>query len=369
MITIGLLAEPAFEKRVSLTPESVKALIGMGHKVLFESGAGLNAFLPDELYLAQQAQLANRSEIIAQSNILCRITPLSVEDLGLAKPSTILMGVFQPLVKRAEIESLAAKGFTIFSMDAIPRITRAQSMDVLSSMSTVSGYKAVLTAALHLPRFFPMLMTAAGTIAPAKVLILGAGVAGLQAIATARRLGAVVEAFDTRLSTKEQVESLGGKFVQVEGAVEDKTAGGYAVEQSDDFKKRQAEAIHKHAIKSDVIITTALIPGKAAPKLLHAETVAAMKPGSVIVDLAAVNGGNTHGCCDGQTIITQNGVKIIGDSALQNLMPQDASTMYSKNMLTFLKLFVSKEGIQLNFSDEVIRGTCMATDGKTTFGK
>ena len=264
------------------------------------------------------------------------------------------------------MKTLADTGVSLFSMDSIPRITRAQSMDVLSSMSTVSGYKAVLLAAANLPRFFPMLMTAAGTIAPAKVLVIGAGVAGLQAIATAKRLGAVVEAFDTRPSVKEQVESLGGKFVEVPGAVEDKGAGGYAVEQSEEYKKKQSEMLEKSIIKSDVVITTALIPGRKAPILITKAMLEKMKSGAVVVDLAAANGGNCEGTQNNETV-SIDGITVIGNSALPSTMPQDASKMYSKNVQNLLKLLLKEDKLNLNFEDEIIKGTCITHDGAIVY--
>lgn len=360
----GILKEPDFEHRVSLLPDAVQQLIGMGNSVVVEIGAGETAFKSDETYKLAGASIASKSDIFAQANIFLKIQPPTEEELRKMKSGSGVISMLQPLVNKELVASMKAKNLTAFSMDAIPRISRAQSMDVLSSMSTIAGYKAVLLGAANLPRFFPMLMTAAGTIAPAKMLIIGAGVAGLQAIATAKRLGAVVEAFDTRWSTKEQVESLGGKFVVVEGAVEDAKAGGYAVEQNEEFKKKQAEAIHNHAIKSDVVITTALIPGRRAPILITKETVAAMKPGAVIVDLASANGGNCELAEDNKTVV-HNGVSIIGNSNLASTMPEDASRMYGKNMMTFLKLLLNKDGsLNLNLADDIISGTCITHAGE-----
>jgi len=259
-------------------------------------------------------------------------------------------------------------GYTVFSMDMIPRTTRAQSMDILSSQATVAGYKAVLMAAMNLPKFFPMFMTAAGSIAPAKVLILGAGVAGLQAIATARRLGAVVEAFDVRSAVKEEVESLGAKFVEVEGAREDQAAGGYAVEQTEEFKQRQAQAIHDHAVKSDVVICTAQIPGRRAPVLLKKDTVEAMKAGAVVIDLAASTGGNCE-LTQNEVVVDHRGVRIFGYSNLPSTMPFDASKMFTKNVINFLKLIIDAEGgINLNFEDDIVAGTCI-THNKTVYNE
>ncbi|KRP10587.1 MAG: NAD(P) transhydrogenase subunit alpha, partial [Sphingobacteriales bacterium BACL12 MAG-120813-bin55] len=290
------------------------------------------------------------------------IQPIEQQELAVLK-GKVLIGGFNPLVNTSFVREALQEGVSAFSLDVIPRTTRAQAMDILSSMATVSGYKAVLLAATHLPRFFPMFMTAAGTITPAKVLVLGAGVAGLQAIATAKRLGAVVEASDVRQAAREEVLSLGAKFVDVEGAVEDKSAGGYAVEQSEDFKKRQQQAVQEHAMKSDVVICTAQIPGRKAPVLLEKATVEKMKPGSVIIDLAASTGGNCALTENGK-ITEINGVTIIGDSGLASTMPYDASKMFGKNMINFLKIMIDKEGnIQLNWDDDLITGTCIAHEG------
>lgn len=363
---LGVLKEPTSEKRVSLHPEAVKALVGAENQVLIETGAGLTAFLSDDLYREAGAKIVSRNEALAQSEMLFQINPLTLEDRNAAGSGKIIIGVYQPLVERELMQEIASQGLTLLSMDAIPRITRAQSMDVLSSMSTVSGYKAVLLAAANLPRFFPMLMTAAGTIAPAKVLVIGAGVAGLQAIATAKRLGAVVEAFDTRPSVKEQVESLGGKFVEVPGAVEDKSAGGYAVEQTEEYKQKQSEMLEKSIVKSDVIITTALIPGRKAPILITKEMLVKMKPGAVVVDLASINGGNCEGTVDNETV-TVEGITIIGSSALPSTMPEDATKMYSKNVHNLLKLLLNGDKLNLNFEDAIIQGTCITHGGEIVY--
>jgi H+-translocating NAD(P) transhydrogenase subunit alpha len=267
--------------------------------------------------------------------------------------------VLNPFFNGAMVKTLASKGVTSFSMDVIPRTSRAQAMDILSSMATVAGYKAVLTAANSLPKFFPMFMTAAGTITPAKVLILGAGVAGLQAIATSRKLGAVVEAFDVRSAVKEEVTGLGAKFVEVEGSTDDKAAGGYAVEQSEEFKRKQAAAIHDHAVKSDVVICTAQIPGKRAPLLLRKETVEGMRPGSVVIDLAASTGGNCE-LTENDASVIHHGVKIIGNSSFPVDMPTDSSKMYGKNVINFLKLMITAKGeLNLNWDDDLVKGTCV----------
>jgi len=291
--------------------------------------------------------------------MIVKINPPTVEELGWMKPGQIFLGVLNPLVDHETVKKLAAANITGFSLDIIPRTSRAQAMDILSSMATVNGYKAVLTAANTLPKFFPMFMTAAGTITPAKVLILGAGVAGLQALATSRKLGGVVEVFDVRAAVKEEVMGLGGKFIDVEGARDEKSAGGYAVEQTEEFKNRQAQAIHDHAVKSDVIICTAQIPGKKAPVLLKKETVEAMKPGSVIIDIAASSGGNCELTKDGETIFI-HGITIIGNSFLAIDMPYDASKMFGKNVFNFLKLMISPtEGFRINWEDDIVKGTCV----------
>ena len=334
----------------------------MSVTVLVEKSAGSAAFASDADYLAAGAQVVSRSEVMAGSDMLICINPPAGADIASMKPKTVFLAVLNPYFNTKLVTELAERDITAFSLDVIPRTTRAQSMDILSSMATVAGYKAVLTAANTLPKFFPMFMTAAGTITPAKVLILGAGVAGLQSIATSRKLGAVVEVFDVRAAVKEEVVGLGGKFVEVEGAVDDKSAGGYAVEQSEDFKKRQAEAVHNHAVKSDVVICTAQIPGKKAPVLLKKETVEGMKPGSVIIDLAASTGGNCELTVNSETIV-HNGVKIIGNSMLPVDMPTDSSKMFGKNVINFLKLMISPTGeFSLNWNDDIVKGTCVTHD-------
>ena len=366
IMILGILKEPSPETRVSLHPEAVKVLTASGNKVLIEKGAGESSFLSDATFIEAGAEVKERKEVLKNAEMIFQITPLGAEEHQLLTKGKYLFGIYQPLFSKELMETLAATGVALFSMDSIPRITRAQSMDVLSSMSTVSGYKAVLLAAANLPRFFPMLMTAAGTIAPAKVLVIGAGVAGLQAIATAKRLGAVVEAFDTRPSVKEQVESLGGKFVEVPGAVEDKGAGGYAVEQSEEYKQKQSEMLEKSIVKSDVVITTALIPGRKAPILITKAMLEKMKSGAVVVDLAAANGGNCEGAINNETV-TIDGVTVIGNSALPATMPQDASKMYSKNVQNLLKLLLKEDQLNLNFEDEIIKGTCITHDGAIVY--
>lgn len=356
---IGILKEPAFENRVVLLPESVKELKKLGVSVLIESGAGDRAFASDQSYLDEGGEVSDRKSVLSDSDLLVSINPLELQELTSIKETAVVISAFNPLVNHDYVNSLLQKNLTSFSLDMIPRVTRGQAMDILSSMATVAGYRAVLDAAMHLPKFFPMFMTAAGTITPAKVLILGAGVAGLQAVATARKLGAQVFVFDVRPEVKEQVMSLGGKFVEVEGALSDVAAGGYAVEQTEEFKVRQQEAIHNQAIKSDVLICTAQIPGKKAPVLIKKETVEAMKPGSVIVDIAASTGGNCE-LTQSQQTVTVNGVQIIGQSYYPSTMPSDASKMFGKNVINLLKLMVDKSGaLHLDFEDEIIAGCCI----------
>lgn len=357
-MVIGILKESGDEKRISLLPNEVATLIKSSNQVIVERGGGIGASQSDGSYKEAEARIVDKEEIFSSSSIILKINPPSEKEITQLKKHTILIGVYLPLNNVSLISKLAQHNIVCFSLDSIPRISRAQSMDVLSSMSTIAGYKAVLIAAYHLPRFFPMLMTAAGTIAPSKVLIFGAGVAGLQAIATARRLGAVVEVFDTRYAVKEQVESLGAKFVEVEGAIEDSKAGGYAVEQSEEYKQKQKETISQRILKSDIVITTALIPGKKAPLLVTKEMVESMKRGSVIVDLAAIAGGNCE-LTEVDKVIVHKGVSIIGNSNIPSTMAEDASRMYGKNLVNFLKLILSDGKLNINQDDEIIKAACV----------
>lgn len=360
-MTIGVLKEQSPESRVSLVPEVVAALVKMNVQVLVESGAGDTAWHNDKAYTDAGATIKERNAIAADSDILLSIHSANIPDN--IKKGAVVLGVFQPLFDTQKMQDFATKGYTVFSMDTIPRTTRAQAMDVLSSQANIAGYKAVLLAAMEYCRYFPMFMTAAGSIPPAKVLILGAGVAGLQAIATARRLGAVVEVFDVRPAVKEEVMSLGAKFVEVEGAADASKAGGYAVQQTEEFQNKQRAKIHEHAKKSDIIITTAQIPGRKAPILITKEMIEDMCPGSVIVDIASVTGGNTDLTKDKEKI-NHNGVTIIGNSSLPCEMPADASKVYSKNVLNFLKLVIDKEGgLNLDYEDDIVAGTCIAKEG------
>jgi len=356
---IGILKDETPEKRVALLPETVATLFKMSVSMVVEKGAGNGAFASDADYESAGGKILSKEELIKQADLIIKINPPTDYELSILGEGKILLSVLNPYFNLEIIKKLAERNITSFSLDTIPRTSRAQSMDILSSMATVAGYKAVLTAANNLPKFFPMFMTAAGTISPAKVLILGAGVAGLQALATSRKLGGVVEVFDVRAAVKEEVLGLGGKFVEVEGATDDKAAGGYAVEQTENYKKKQAEAIHNHAVKSDVIISTAQIPGRRSPILLKRETVESMKPGAIIIDLAASTGGNCELTKNGETVIHQ-GVKIIGNSSFPVEMPTDASKMFGKNVFNFLKLMVNSKGeFNLNWEDDIIKGTCI----------
>jgi NAD(P) transhydrogenase subunit alpha len=356
---IGVLKEPSPETRVSLLPEHIAILNKWNVEVCIESGAGMNAFARDEKYAEAGAKVMSRAEVTNTATIILSLNNPGTDTLSALKPGTVLLGVYQPLFNPGLMKGLAEKGVTVFSMDMLPRTTRAQSMDVLSSQANIAGYKAVLHAANLFPKYFPMFMTAAGSIPPAKLLILGAGVAGLQAIATGRRLGAVVEVFDTRPAVKEEVMSLGAKFVEVEGAADASKAGGYAVEQTEDFMKRQKAKIAESVAKADIIITTAQIPGKKAPILITTEMMNAMKSGSVIIDLAAATGGNTELTKDNETVM-HNGIRIVGNSFLSSTMPSDASKVYGKNILNFLQLMITREGqLNLDFEDDLLLGTCI----------
>lgn len=358
-ISIGILKEPSYETRVSLLPEQAETLVKKGIQVWLEQGAGEKAYANDDTYAAKGVQVAARNQLLQQCDVLLAIhTPDATPRKG-----AIMLGVYQPLYQFQQMQGWADAGVTTFSLDMIPRTTRAQSMDVLSSQANIAGYKAVLQAAASYSRYFPMFMTAAGSIAPAKVLILGAGVAGLQAIATARRLGAVVEVFDTRPAVKEEVMSLGAKFVEVEGAADASAAGGYAVEQSEAYKQQQQQRIAEAIAKADIVITTAQIPGKKAPILITEPMLKAMRNGSIVMDLAAATGGNTPFTKNNETV-RYNGVDIVGNSNLAATMPSDASKLYGKNILNFLQLIITKDAaLHLNWDDELVKGCCITHEG------
>jgi NAD(P) transhydrogenase subunit alpha len=353
---IGVLKEPLPETRVSLLPEHLVILKKLNVEVLLENNAGAKSFASDEKYIEAGGSVASRDDIFLKSDLILTIHLPAESEINLLQ-SKIILGFYQPLYHPEFIKKLIEKKVSVFSIDMIPRTTRAQSMDALSSQGNISGYKAVLLAANLFPRYFPMFMTAAGSIPPAKVLILGAGVAGLQAIATARRLGAVVEVFDTRPAVKEEVMSLGAKFIEVEGAADASKAGGYAVEQSADFLQKQKEKITASVEKSDIIITTAQIFGKKAPILITEDMIGKMKNGSVIIDIAAATGGNTTLTKNDETIIYR-GVTIVGDSNLPSTMPFDSSKMYGKNICNFLQLIINKNGeLNINLEDDLVKGT------------
>jgi NAD(P) transhydrogenase subunit alpha len=349
---IGVLKEPVTESRVSLVAETVQAMVKKGWEIWVEPSAGEQAWQSDESYHQAGAKLKSRAELLQSADIvLCIHPPTETPRKGV-----VIVGMYQARINPEPIQRWKNAGVNVFSMELLPRTTRAQSMDVLSSQANIAGYKAVLLAAASYGRYFPMFMTAAGSIPPAKVLILGAGVAGLQAIATARRLGAVVEVFDTRPAVKEEVMSLGAKFIEVEGAADASAAGGYAVEQSDDYKQKQQQRIAESAAKADIIITTAQIPGKKAPILITEAMLETMRNGSIVIDLAASTGGNTPFTKNNETI-RYKGVTIIGNSNLPATMPADASKLYGKNIFNFLQLIVDKEGkLNLNLDDDLVRG-------------
>lgn len=337
-MNIGVLKETN-DQRVSLVPDAIPKLQKLGFTIWVERGAGVLAQFSDQNYQEAGAKVGERQHILQNAQVLLSIQPLSQAALSAIEAPKTLVSLFEPFNNPEVAEPIQAKGLHAYSLDMIPRTTIAQSMDVLSSMASIAGYQAVLLAARQLPRYLPMMITAAGSIRPALVLVLGAGVAGLQAIATAKRLGAAVEAFDVRQAAKEEVMSLGAKFIEVEGAQDDTGAGGYAVEQSQEFLDRQRAKVQERAAKADIIITTALVRGLKSPILLPASTIEQMKPGSVVVDLAASGGGNCELTQNGQTVVKQ-GVTIIGDSNLANQMPQDASRLFSNNLVNYLKLFV-----------------------------
>ena len=360
---IGIPKETADgERRVAMVPDVAKRLIAAGHEIVIEAGAGAQAAIPD-------ARLTDAGATIGDpwgADVVAKVAPPNAEEIGRLGADTVLLGFLQPLNAGGPAEALAQAGTTSFAMEAVPRISRAQSMDALSSQSTVGGYLAVLIAAQEMPRFFPMLMTAAGTIPPAQVLVLGAGVAGLQAIATSRRLGAVVTAFDVRSAVKEQINSLGAKFFEVEGLGDAEGEGGYARELTAEEQDRQRAALTVQMHKSDVIITTALIPGRPAPKLVSQEAVEGMKPGSVVVDMAAEAGGNCELSQPGETITTDNGVIIAAPLNLPSRMAEHASQLYAKNIQSLLELMADDESgeLKLDFDDDIIKGACITRDGE-----
>jgi NAD(P) transhydrogenase subunit alpha len=359
---IGVPAETAEgERRVAIVPDVVRRLRTGGHDVVVEPGAGRNAGAPDAAYTDAGAELGDPwgAEVVA------KVAPPTGDEAARLGSDTVLVGFLAPLTNGAGVAAIARSGATAFAMEAIPRISRAQSMDALSSQATVGGYRAALIAAQELGRFFPMLMTAAGTIPPAQVLVLGAGVAGLQAIATSRRLGAVVTAFDIRSAVKEQIQSLGARFFEVEGIGDAEAAGGYARELTPEEQEIQRQALTVQMHKTDAIITTALVPGRPAPKLVSAEAVHGMKPGSVVVDLAGEAGGNCELARPGETYTTDNGVIVATPLNLPSSMAEHASALYARNVQSLIELMSGDEGaLVLDFDDEVIAGACVARGGE-----
>jgi NAD(P) transhydrogenase subunit alpha len=361
------------ERRVAASPDSVKHMVGMGLEPVVESGAGIDSCFADAAYSAAGAMIAgDAAAALAAADIVLKVQrPLigggaGSDELGLMKHGAALIGLLQPLRHPEDAAAYAGAGIAAFAMELMPRITRAQTMDVLSSQANLAGYKAVLDAAVEFGRAFPMMMTAAGTIKAARVLVMGAGVAGLQAIATARRLGAIVSASDVRAAAKEQVESLGATFISVdpEAARVAETAGGYAREMDADYQRRQRERITEALRRTDIVICTALIPGKRAPVLLTEEMVAGMAPGSVIVDLAVDSGGNVEGSRPGEVAVTANGVKIVGHLNMPSRIAVDASQLYARNLLAFLALIIDKEGrLRIDTSDEIVRSALLTLDG------
>ncbi len=367
MVTIAVTAEGPDEPRVAVSPETVKKLTALGAKVRVQSGAGSRSRFSDDALKTAGAEIAaSAADALSGADILLKVRRPSADEIKQLKPGAIVAAILDPYDK-AGIEPLAGTGASLFSMEFMPRISRAQSMDVLSSQANLAGYKAVVDAASLFGQALPMMMTAAGTVPAAKAFIMGVGVAGLQAIATARRLGAVVSATDVRPATKEQVQSLGAKFVAVEDEEfkQAQTAAGYAKPMSPEYQAKQAELVANHIKAQDIVITTALIPGRPAPKLVSAAMLAAMKPGAVIVDLAAERGGNVEGTVPGQTVEV-SGVKIVGPINLAGTLPVNASSLYAKNLFAFLELFFDKKdkSFRVDWDDEVIKGTLVAKDGK-----
>lgn len=365
---IAVLKEQAEgERRVSATPETVKKFIGLGAALTVEQGAGDSASISDADYTAAGATIASRAEALKDADIILGVQGPTVPSLNGVKPSALLVAGLNPFGERARVDSYAEAGLEALAMELMPRITRAQSMDILSSQSNLSGYKAVLDAAAEYGRAFPMMMTAAGTVSAARAFIMGVGVAGLQAIATARRLGAQVSATDVRSATKEQILSLGAKpiFVENVAGIEGEGSGGYASEMSEEYQKAQAELVSSHIAKQDIVITTALIPGRPAPRLISDAQIATMKPGSVIVDLAVEQGGNVEGAVLGEVVV-KHGVKIVGHKNVASRLAADASALYSRNLFNFLSAFWDgeKKAPVLPDDDEIVQSIRLTQGGK-----
>jgi len=361
---IGVPRETASgEARVALVPEVAGKLVGAGTEVCVQRGAGAGALIPDESFAAAGATLVDAASEIFASDVVVKVAPPTVEEVGLLHTGSVLIGFLSPYSGGEHITALARSGATSFALEAVPRISRAQSMDALSSQANIAGYRAALIGAQELGRFLPMLMTAAGTIRPATVLVLGAGVAGLQAIATARRLGAVVQGFDVRGAVKEQVESLGAKFLEFDLGADLEGEGGYARELTPEQQARQQELMAEAIGKVDIVITTALVPGRRAPILVTEHAVELMKPGSVVVDLAGEQGGNCELSEPGQTVI-RHGVKIVAPLNLASTLAEHASALYARNIAALLELMTSEGELALDFDDEVISGACITRDGQ-----
>jgi len=359
--TVAVVRESvAGERRVALTPEVAKKLRAKGARIVLQDDTGASAYFPDAAYI--DCEVASAGSALAQADVLLKVQPPSLEEIAALKEGAVVIGHLQPHLAPERTKALRDRKITSFAMELLPRTTRAQAMDVLSSQAAVSGYKAVLIAAEAAPKFFPMLTTAAGTIRPSKVLIVGAGVAGLQAIATAKRLGAQVEGFDVRPETKEQIESLGARFLDL--GVSAAGSGGYARELTAEEREQQQRALAEQLKAFDVVVTTAAVPGRKAPRIISAAMVAGMKPGAVIVDIAAETGGNVEGTEAGRTVISANGVTIIGTTNLPATAPVHASEMYARNLYNFLELSLKDGALNLDWDDELIAKTCLTHAGE-----
>ena len=356
MIVGSIKEDLALEKRVSLTPETAKNILGLGLKVCIEKNYASHLGIDDIEYEKIGVEIKSSTEVLNLSDLIIKVSCPSENEINLIKENSILIGIFNPLKNKSQINKIINKKINVFSLELLPRITRAQSMDVLSSQSNLAGYRAVIDCVAEFEKAVPMMMTAAGTVPAAKVLIIGAGVAGLQAVATAKRLGAIVSATDVRAASKEQVESLGGKFLTVDQSEDMETSGGYAKETSEDYKKKQASMMMEALKKNDIVICTALIPGKPAPRILSEDLVKSMKPGSIVYDLAAEQGGNCAFSEPGKINIV-NGIKIIGVKSLMNSLPFTASSLYAKNLFSFIRNLYSREkqNFNINLEDEIIK--------------
>jgi NAD(P) transhydrogenase subunit alpha len=364
---LGVPKETKFkESRVALTPDVIKDLIKKGYEIVVEKNAGVGSFIRDEDYIQAGARIADKNTVY-QSDVVLKVNPPLPEEVALMKKNAVLISFMWALTNPALVDACVKAEISAFSMDAIPRISRAQKMDALSSQANLAGYKAVILAANQIGKILPMMTTAAGTIKPCKVVIFGAGVAGLQAIATAKRLGAIVEVSDIRPETKEQVESLGGKFIEVKGDDSIKIEGGYVKNVSEEFLKKQQELVAKHVQEADIVVTTALIPGKKAPLLVTESMVKSMRNGSVIVDMAVEQGGNVAGSKLNETVVTENGVTIIGEGNLPALLPMNASQLYAKNIQAFLLHLSDNNGFKWEMEEEITKGSLIVHNGKIVY--